>query len=866
MRNLQKHFTARASVLAVHGALLAIMAQPAAAAESDDVAALTQPTNNITIGVGNVDKSSYKFSEYNALDKKGAYGIGGFNVRGSDGYDSGSTASWKLFGNDLGLASRSISAEYGKQGSFRISIGFDGIHRNQYDDFKTIYRGAGTSTLTVDPLLNGANHPAQIGGISTSSSAPANVTTVTNATVANLLANFNNIQAPNRNPGTLTAPNTTPATSALDPNAGMGWLIPAAMQDTKISTERKRTNLAFEVKLTDQWAFSAGAVNATKTGLKLTGVGSVDTGHGVTAPEPIHYTTSLFNAGFNYTGTNSHLTFGYAGSIFRNDVNTWTADSIWTNNAVQGNVNRMIGAPDNQYHQFKATGGYNFSKATKLVVSLSRANSTQNEQFIASGPLWYVPASSANAKVVNTNFLARLTSRWTSNLDVLASVRYEDRDDRTPYMQTIATGRDALGTAATTSPCGPGALPEVAAIKVGGLTCYDNVPINIRQDQVVLEGNYRFARGQAFKFGYEWQKIKRTSDVAGEDPFRADETKENTVRFQYRNTMAENLTGRIGYDRSQRRHSEFELVEPLGGVLGAAVEPMLPNLINYIVANRNRDRLRSSLELQASERTTLTAGLDYNKDKYTDQDAFGKQLAKSWVLNLEGSFAASDNLFLTAYYTYEDQKASTGSLSILRATDIATASTPNPLNAPANCRPYPSTAGYSATGGAISYGSPSDYISDPCRIWNETQADKVNTFGLTFRAKASSKLNLDGIMTYTQAKTPITMSGMQVISNGLTIGAYGNNAAVNNNLFIPVASMPDSKSTMWDFRLGGNYAIDKLSAVRLVYGYRKLTSNNAQWDAYAANPVAIQGFVGTGISSPNYKVNWISAVYIYSFM
>ena len=866
MRTSQKHFKTRASVLAVRGALVAlIVTQPAIAAESEEVLALTQPTNTVTIGVGNVDKSSFKFGEYNGLNKKGAYLIGGIELRGGDSFDSAGVTRWRLFGNDLALDSPSVSGEYSQQGRFRISASYDGIQRNQYDTFRTIYSGIGSTTLTVAPLLNAANHPAPIGGISTGSSSAANVTTVTNATIANLLANFNNIQAPNRSPGTLAAPNNVAATSAADANAGMGWLIPAAMQNANISTERRRGNVAVDVKLTDHWGFKVSAFSETKEGLKLTGVGSVDTGHGVTVAEPLQYTTNLFSAGFNYVDANSHLDVGYAGSIFKNDVNTWTADSIWTNNAVQDNVNRMIGAPDNEYHQFKVAGGYNFTKATKLAISASRAFSTQNEAFIANGPLWYVPASSANAKVVNTNFVAKLTSRLSGNLDVLASIRYEDRDDRTPYIQTVSTGRDARGTASTTSPCGPGALPETAAIKVAGLTCYDNSPINIRQEHVVLEGNYRFARGQAFKFGYEWQKIKRNSDVEGQDPYRADETKENTLRLQYRNSMGESLTGRIGYDYSQRRHSEFELVEPLGGALGAAVEPMLPNLINYIVGNRNRDRLRSSLEFQASEKLTLIAGFDYNNDKYIDDGFYGRKAAKSSILNLESSYAASDNLSLSAYYTYEDQKSTTGSLAILRATNVVTAATPNPLNAPANCRAYPSIAGYSATGSAINYGSPSDYNSDPCRIWSETQADKVHTFGVAFKAKASSKLDLDGMFAYTSASTPISLTGQQIISNGLTIGAYGSNPAVNNNLFIPVASMPDSKSTLWDLRVAGRYAIDKMSAVRVAYGYRKLTSTNAQWDAYAANPVAIQGYVGTGITSPNYKVNVVSVAYLYSF-
>ena len=81
----------------------------------------------------------------------------------------------------------------------------------------------------------------------------------------------------------------------------------------------------------------------------------------------------------------------------------------------------------------------------------------------------------------------------------------------------------------------------------------------------------------------------------------------------------------------------------------------------------------------------------------------------------------------------------------------------------------------------------------------------------------------------------------------------------------PVASMPESSSKMWDFRIGWRYLIDKSSAVRVVYNYRKLTSYDAQWDAYAANPVAIQGYVGLGIASPNYKVNVVSVAYTYSF-
>ncbi len=862
MTSKERNFKTRASVIAVRGALVALALMPAAyAADGDDVRAQTQGKNAVEIGVGHVDKSSAKFGEFNGLNKDGAYVNGGFSLRGGGPYDSGSTTRWSVEASNLGLDIRALNGEYAEQGKFRINFGYDEIQRNQYDSYQTPYRGAGSTTLTLPGALHAATHPAVI-SIPTSgiTNTAANVTTYTNAGIANQLATPSNIQSPNLSPGTLAAPNTTAATSAAVANAGLGWLIPANMNTVEIGTQRKKTDVGVDLWISPRWSFKATARNETKDGLKLTGVGSVSTGAGVTLPEPIQYTTNLYSAAFNYAGERANFNVGYYGSAFKNGIDTWSADSIWQNNLVQGNVNRMSGAPDNQMHQLKLAGAYAFTKATKLTLAASTARSTQNESFIASGPLWYVPSSSANAKVDNTNFLARLTSRPTNDLSLLASYRYEDRDNQTPYLQTVATGRDAVGSAAATSPCGPGADPATAAIRVSGLTCYDTQPINIRQHQIVLQGDYKVARGHALTAGYEWQEIRRSSDRDHQDPFRAHETKEQTLRFQYRNSVAQDLNGRIGYDYSQRRHSEYELEPPLGGVLGAAVEPFLPNLINYMVANRDRDRLRGALSYQASDRLSINAGLALNNDKYTDSDMYGKKSAKSWQLNLDGAFAVSDTAALGVYYTYDDKKSQMTSLSVLRANPAAI----NPIAAA--CRAYPSTASYSATtGGAVSYGSPADWGSDPCRVWSESQADKVHTIGLSFKSKPAPKWDLNGALTYTYALTPISFSGLQVVNNGLSIGAYGTTAAVNNNLWIATQNMPDSKSTMWDLRLVGMYAIDQSSALRLNYQYRKLTSSDAQWDAYASNPVAIQGYVGTGIASPHYTVNVVSVNYIYSF-
>ena len=49
------------------------------------VAALTQPESEVEVGVGAVTGDSYKFGEYNGLQRKGAFGIGNLSLSGAGG-------------------------------------------------------------------------------------------------------------------------------------------------------------------------------------------------------------------------------------------------------------------------------------------------------------------------------------------------------------------------------------------------------------------------------------------------------------------------------------------------------------------------------------------------------------------------------------------------------------------------------------------------------------------------------------------------------------------------------------------------------------------------------------------------------------
>jgi MtrB/PioB family decaheme-associated outer membrane protein len=800
MKRLQQRFPLRALALAVNGVLWALaIAPPSHAAEGDDaVKEQTQPTNLVEVGALTVSKASAKFGEYNGLYKNGGYPIGNVELFGGNGPEG--AYRWKVLGSDLGLNTRSLYGEAGTQGQWRVMAGYDEITRKYSDDYKTLWNGAGSSTFTLP-----AGYPAASTRLA-----------VTN-TAGGILANWNNLQAPNA--------------TATTTGGGPAFVIPAAMQRFDIGTERKRVNAGVSAIIAPGWEFKASVKRENKNGTKITGV-NIGRFSGISAllPEPINSTTDQFEANLGYAGEKAHFNVGYYGSLYRNDIDLWTVENPGANNAVLNNVARLQSYPDNQMHQINLAGGYRFTSSTRLSFSGSRALLTQNEPFIASpaGSTWVVPEQSANAKVVNSSFLARLSSRATRELTLNGSYKFEDRDNRTPIKNFLTTAGDTAG----------------ASVQ------FTNEPVNRRVNQFNLDADYSLGRGKAIKAEYEYQRIKRTA--AGEEtPFRADTTYENTGRLEYRQTLNETLTGRVSYAHSRRHVSEYDEGNPRPTSPPApfpAADPLLTGFEQFFLADRNRDKVRSQLNFQASESLSLQGSLDYNRDHYKPE--FGLKESKSWIASLDSTFAFNATTSFNFFYTYEDMKTSMDSLAIARGLTTTTL-VPHVSGPP--CAPYTNVANT----------LPADYFTDSCRQWAQSQADKIHSlgFGALFRGLMASRLDIAAEVTYSRARTPISVTG----------GTYYNTAVPNSptgNVFVAAESFSDITSTMVQLRLTGTYALDKHSSLRVLYQYSHLKSDDWAYDAYARSSLgvlAVQNYLGPGITSPNYNVNVIGLAYQYRF-
>lgn len=784
MTSLKRRFAVRALVVAVHGALAALALTPAMAAAEDDLYWLTHPTSVVEVGALYVSRDSAKFGEFNGLDQKGVYGIGNFGLFGGNG-DSGSYR-WKLVGNNLGLDTRSVRAEVGNQGRWRVTGGYDEIpHHNPWSDsYETIFDGAGSTSLTLP-----ADYPP--------ASARRN---------AGALSNWNNIQTPNA--------------GATTTGGGPAYVIPAELHRFDIATKRKIGDVSVSTILAPGWEFSASAKRIQKDGSKLTGVnfGGFSGGNMVVlVPEPIDSTTDAFSASIAYADRKMNFNVGYSGSFYRNDVKLWTVQNPFNNNAVINNVARLQSYPDNDMHQFNVGGGYRFTSTTRLQVTGSWSRLTQNDSFIdpPTGSNWVLGDTSAHAKVNNSFVYARLTTRPLPALSVNASYRYDDRDNKTPVIDILATSSDANGTP----------------------TLRVNEPLSRRVQTAALEAEYKLGAGQALNAEYQRQDIRRTANAEDGSPFRAEKTYEDTVKLEYRKAVNDSLTGRLSYAYSNRTRSDYE--ENVGIAPGADAG-LVPGFEHFYLAKRKRDRVRSQVSYQATEAVAVQATLDLNRDKY-DLD-YGLKQARGWMFSLDGSARASDQLAFEAYYSYEDMRHDLDAFAIPRGTALTLPHAPD-----GSCASYPLTGGL-----------PVDIFTDPCRNWAQREADKTHTVGVSakYTGLLGGRMNLMADLSYSNARTPIDMSG----------GTYYSNGA--QNVYVPAESFPEIKTELTQLRLTGNYALNKQSAVQVLYIYGHLKSNDWAYDAFTNSPLgvlAVTNVVGAGMTSPNYDVNVIGVSYIYRF-
>jgi hypothetical protein len=432
-----------------------------------------------------------------------------------------------------------------------------------------------------------------------------------------------------------------------------------------------------------------------------------------------------------------------------------------------------------------------------------------------------------------------------------------------------------------------------------------NTPYSKRINKLGLDADYRLGKGQSVKAGYEYQGTDRWCDGSWVSCVEAANTEDNILRLEYRNSVLENISGRIGYEhgsRSVRNYNEnaflalvpFANVSPVGAPSGATVystllasglngwgpnaglspastDPAvafffpnnnallntyygnqnriseLPGLRQYNMADRNQDKFKAAINWQASEEWSAQAGVKAHKDDYANS-VYGLKEASGWSLNLDANYQASEDLSMSAFYTLEDQHAKSAG-----NTYTANSVTPNATSLATVSGGCFNTLGTRNANNKI----------DPCNNWTADLHDQIDTLGLAFTAKVmmSGKLQVKGDISITHAVTDTAFTGGNYAANPLfgTPALTGNIAAY----YISATALPKVTTKTFDLHLTADYAVDKMRTVRVGYAYSYMYSQD--WAYEGLQPGGLTQLLPTYEQSPNYSVHALAVSYVLRF-
>ena len=609
--------------LAACCALVAVATLPLDAYADDDAAALKQPTNSIEAGTLYSSQNSARFGQYNGLNDSGFYGLGGFDIRGGDGYDDSkdSALRWKLGGSNLGTTSRALDGSVGEQGQWKINLGYDELQHNITNTYQTPLQGGGGNNLTLP-------------------------------------ANF----------GTINAASVQGGTRSLTPTQSSDF------QTEQEYVNRKNGSLSSSYTFTPSLSAQIDYNHLDQSGAKLIGTGSQA---GITIPgttgrsqgnniimNPTSYQTDNVNAALNWRGDKGHLSGGYYGSMFHDDYNslswqsaiaTGASGCAGTNCFVN---NTMSTAPSNSLHQANLTGGYNFTPATKLAGGFSYGYNSQNSAYAPTniqqvnlqpgGTLYSnmmqaggLPTSSLNGVVETKHGDLKLTNQSITDLTLSAGMKYNERVNLTSSNTY-----------------------KYVNISNGAYTGV-NTPYSNSKTQYEASAAYRLTKAQNVNLAYEHESVKRWCDsvVGGAQCVSSPSSEEDKIALSYRLKMIDNVNFNAGYTFSDRRADTATFLANAGNynLLTIAANPVSGSALNagnflgyvaYPYASRTENMTKAGFTWQATQKLDVGVNGRYAYDNY--DATLGVQNGRSTGVNIDANYNYAENSSVSAYWNWQN--------------------------------------------------------------------------------------------------------------------------------------------------------------------------------------------------------------------
>ena len=586
------------------------LAFPTGSALADDAQDQTNPNKSeVSLRAMDINKVNPLYRQYSGMDRSGGRASLDVDVvkRGEDG-------SWaKLLGRDLGLSGiQELGGSYEKQGDWRIGLDYNEITKYAPYTINTKVNGVGSGTLNLNQDWRSTS--------------------------------------------------------------GLG-------SESSLKLERTATSLSGSKLFSDAFKFNfsakaedkKGSIMSAMIGSTINGIGGKNYSTMYFAPQPENFKHNQFDASFDYFTKMLQLTGGYYGSFFNNTnpalnitpgnnsiptlpcaapaaCSTAIALGAAPNYGAQG-IPWIALPPDNRAQQLYLSGAFNFNDKNRFSFKWAKERLTQNDGFIPpygdtttasatyskqnpSG-VPYAPGivnSSLGGLVDTTTMFGMFTSKLTKELDLAASWRYEDRDDRTPQRRYLDATANAIE--------------------------YPNGVLNAQESHKINRGKldvgYRLPQGFRLVGGVDYDQ-KKTPEAYRES------VTDKTVRLELRKSMSETVNGSVKLAHSNRTGGAWHLLDgtPAAGATTFSTTTGVAAPLQF--SDRKRDKAKLMVEWRPADPLSLQLYYEEGKDSYpftppSGNARMGQTDGKTQLYGLDGAYQINDGWKATGFYSYNQNK------------------------------------------------------------------------------------------------------------------------------------------------------------------------------------------------------------------
>lgn len=325
---------------------------------------------SVEIGIGTVSDASPKFGTYTGLESDGAYGVLGGSVtyRGDSGYFADLSAA------DLGLDTRRLTAQTGREGTYTLRLGYAELPRYFGEGAATPFLGNGGAVLTLP-----AGYPAS---------------------------------------GNTTMP------------------LAGTLQPIELGYKAKRFDLGGTFLAGERWTYRVSLRRDTRDGTKPVFGSFFNTVSQMAAP--VDHSNDQLEVAAAYTGRKLQATLAYQVSKFSNGAESLTWSNPFWPVVPGADRGQLALAPDNQLHQIVGSIGYEILPTLRASGDFAYGRLTQDQAFLAptltsglAASVPALPAQSLDGRVDTFNGTVRLAATPMAGLRVNASYTRNERDNRT---------------------------------------------------------------------------------------------------------------------------------------------------------------------------------------------------------------------------------------------------------------------------------------------------------------------------------------------------------------------------------------------------------------------------------------------------